>query len=242
MASWLIGSALKRRLWRQVGFSALGFLCTLNSVSSAAERRPVTIELVLALDCSASVDIQEFRQQLRGLAQAFGDPDVTKAVANLAPLGVAVAMIQWGGEGDTHVTLPFTVLNSKTDAIAFGLRIGQSKRRIRASVTSITTAISDGQALIEANQFEGQRLVIDISGDGKDNSGLDLDAARQNAKAAGITINGLPIEADDTNITPYYRDQVVIGASSFVEPAKDFKDYARAIRAKLLRELAPLAS
>lgn len=220
----------------------LAFLLLTASAAHAAERKLVAIELVLALDSSASVDIREFRLQLRGLARAFGDVDVAKAVANLAPFGVAVAVMQWGGESDSRVIIPFTVLKSKSDSIAFGLRISQSRRRIRATDTSITTAIKDSQALLENNNFDGQRLVIDVSGDGKDNSGLDLDGARQRAKAAQITVNGLPIEADESSVTPYYREHVVIGADSFVEPAQNFEDYARAIRAKLLRELLPLAS
>lgn len=210
--------------------------------AEAQDHRPVALELVLALDSSASVDTKEFKLQLRGLARAFGDHDVSAAVANLAPLGVAVSVIQWGGAGETRLIIPFTVLRSKAEAIAFGLRIAHGRRRIRATDTSIATAIHDSQALLDKNDFDGQRSVIDISGDGPDNSGLDIEGARQSAKAAHITINGLPIEADETTVTKYYREHVIIGADAFVEPAKNFEDYARAIRAKLLRELLPLAS
>lgn len=217
-------------------------LLALSLWAIPATAQPVAIELVLALDSSASVDIREFRLQLRGLAQAFGDAEVSKAIANLAPQGVAVAVMQWGGAGETRLIIPFTVLNSKTDAIIFGLRIGQSRRRIRATDTSIATAIRDAQSLLLNNQIDGQRLLIDVSGDGPDNSGLDVEAARQAAYANHIIINGLPIEADESSVTQYYKEHVIIGADSFIQPARDFKDYARAIKAKLLRELVPLAS
>ncbi|HLA02521.1 MAG TPA: DUF1194 domain-containing protein, partial [Aestuariivirga sp.] len=92
------------------------------------------------------------------------------------------------------------------------------------------------------NEFEGHRKVIDVSGDGPENSGADLEAARNNALASGITVNGLSIEAEDHDLQDYYLNHVIIGADSFVEPAHGFKDFARAMREKLLRELRPLGS
>lgn len=236
---------MKKQLWLLIGRKAFAILILVMNFSGNAEavdRQAVALELVLALDSSASVDAKEFKLQLRGLARAFRDRDVSTAIAHLAPLGVAVAVIQWGGAGETRLIIPFTVLNSKAEAIAFGLRIAHSRRRIRATDTSITTAIQDGQKLLEDNQFDGQRRVIDISGDGRDNSGLDIERARQSANRARITVNGLPIAADENSVTQYYREHVIVGADSFVEPALDFEDYARAIKAKLLRELLPLAS
>jgi hypothetical protein len=113
---------------------------------------------------------------------------------------------------------------------------------MRASSTSIATGIADSHALIESNRFEGQRKIIDVSGDGPNNSGADLDAARKDALASGIIVNGLSIEAEDHDLQDYYLNHVIIGADSFVEPAKGFKDFARAIKEKLLRELRPLGS
>ena len=212
--------------------------------SSAASQDKVTvaIELVLALDSSASVDRAEFQLQLDGLAAAFRDPDVLAAVDRLQPLGAAVAVIQWGGPGETRTVLPFTHLENTRDAKAFGFRIGLIRRWMRASSTSIATAIDDSAALIISNGFDGQRLVIDVSGDGPDNGSADLDAARRRARMAGITVNGLAIEAEDKTLHDYYRHRVIVGADSFVEPARGFEDFARAIKEKLLRELRPLES
>ncbi|MEI8179781.1 DUF1194 domain-containing protein [Aestuariivirga sp.] len=207
-----------------------------------AQETPVAIELVLALDASASVDKQEFALQVDGLAAAFRDPDVRRAVEDLQPLGVAIAVVQWGGPGQTRVVLPFTQLNGGRDAKAFGFRIGLIHRFMWASATSIATGISDSASLIEGNEFDGQRKIIDVAGDGEDNGAADLDFARQSARARGIIINGLPIMADSPDLARYYDTHVIIGPDSFVEPARDFEDYARAIRAKLLKELRPLAS
>jgi hypothetical protein len=221
--------------------SRLLFLVAL-AVPAAAQETPVAVELVLALDSSASVDGKEFQLQLEGLALAFRDPDVQRAIDDLKPLGAAVAVIQWGAPGETRIVLPFTHLETARDAKAFGFRIGLVRRWMRASATSIASAIEDSTALIAVNQFDGFRKIIDVSGDGEDNGGQDLEAARQAAKAQGIVINGLPIMADLPGLDRYYRDRVIIGADSFVEPARDFEDYIRAIREKLLKELRPLAS
>ncbi len=209
---------------------------------ASAQQTPVAVELVLALDSSASVDGKEFQLQLEGLALAFRDPDVQRAIEELKPSGAAVAVIQWGAPGETRIVLPFTHLESARDAKAFGFRIGLVRRWMRASATSIASGIEDSAALIAANEFDGFRKIIDISGDGEDNGGQDLEAARQAAKALGIVINGLPIMADLPGLDRYYRDRVIIGADSFIEPARDFEDYIRAIREKLLKELRPLAS
>lgn len=214
----------------------------LLALPAAAQETPVTVELVLALDSSASVDANEFALQIQGLARAFADPDVQRAVENLRPLGAAVAVMQWGAPGETRVVLPFTHLETARDSKAFGFRIGLARRWMWASATSIATAIADGTALIEGNGFDGFRKIIDVSGDGEDNGGADLEAARQAARAKGIIVNGLPIMADSPGLDRYYQTYVIIGLDSFIEPARDFDDYVRAIREKLLKELRPIAS
>ena len=217
-------------------------LAGLLAVPAQAGDTPVAVELVLALDASASVDRREFALQVEGLAAAFRHPDVQRAVEDLQPLGAAVAVVQWGGPGETHVVLPFTQLNGGRDSKAFGFRMALIHRFMWASATSIATGISDSAALIAGNEFDGQRKVIAVAGDGEDNGTADLEAARQSARAQGIIINGLPIMADSPDLADYYKQRVIIGPDSFVEPGRDFEDYARAIRAKLLKELRPLAS
>ena len=126
------------------------------SPAASQDKVPVAIELVLALDSSASVDRAEFQLQLDGLAAAFRDPDVLAAVDRLQPLGAAVAVIQWGGPGETRTVLPFAHLENARDAKAFGFRIGLIRRWMRASSTSIATAIDDSNTLITSNAFGGR--------------------------------------------------------------------------------------
>jgi hypothetical protein len=229
-------------LTRGIGSRSLCVLLALAAPVLAQNKTPVVIELVLALDSSASVDAREFQLQNEGIARAFRDPEVLEAVDNLKPFGAAIAIIQWGGAGETQVVLPFTHIENARDAKAFGFRVSLVRRWMRASSTSIAAGIADAHALIESNAYEGQRKVIDVSGDGPDNSGDDLEGERNRALASGITINGLSIEAEEAGLHEYYLDHVIIGADSFVEPAEGFEDFARAIKEKLLRELRPLGS
>lgn len=230
------------RMWR--GITARGVLVMALAIGGPAwaDMKPVAVELVLALDASASMDKAEFNLQLSGLAAAFRDPGVLEALKNIGPKGVAVAVTQWGGAGEARVIVPFTALTSARDARAFGFRVGRARRAFLASSTSIATAITHGLEILDTNAFVGERRVIDISGDGIDNGGVSLDQARDMALNSGVVVNGLPIDADGEGLSAYYRDQVIIGTDCFIEPANDFSDYARAIREKLIRELRPLGS
>jgi Protein of unknown function (DUF1194) len=226
--------------------SSLAFAAGLGLLSrgslSQQEQTQVAIELVLALDSSASMNAAEFDLQIQGIATAFKDPAVLQAVKDLQPLGVAIAVTQWGGPGESRIVVPFTHIKTQRQAKAFGFRAGRGTRGFLATTTSIASAIEDSVSLLEVNGFIGQRRVIDVSGDGFDNSGLDLAAARNVADAAGVTVNGLAIESEQPQLFEYYQQNVVTGADSFVVKAVDFSDYARAIREKLLRELRPLGS
>lgn len=212
------------------------------SAVPAQEQRQVAIELLLALDSSASMNAEEFDLQLGGLAAAFRDPEVLAAINDLEPMGVAIGVTQWGGPGESRIVVPFTHIRSAREAKAFGYRVSLGSRTFYAASTAITEAINDGAALLEVNDFAGQRRVIDISGDGRDNGGGNLAEARELALATGITINGLAIESEEPGLAAYYRENVIAGADAFVVTAKDFTDFARAMREKLVRELRPLGS
>src|SRR6476660_612376 len=135
-AFWRAGGGLSRAMASRF----LPILLLLPPAPPAhAQETPVAIELVLALDASASVDKQEFALQVEGLAAAFRDPDVQRAVEDLQPLGVAIAVVQWAGPGDPPTVLPFTQMNSGRDAKAFAFRMGLIHRFMWASVTSIAT-------------------------------------------------------------------------------------------------------
>lgn len=230
-------------MWRGMAPRMLAMAIFVAAIGPVrADTTPVAVELVLALDASASMDRAEFDLQIRGLAAAFRDPGVLEALKNLGPTGIAVAVTQWGGADEAKVIVPFTRLSSSREARAFGFRISRARRAFQASSTSIATAVTHGVEVIEENAYVGERRVIDVSGDGVDNGGLDLEAARDLALNSGVVVNGLPIDADGVGLAAYYRDKVMIGTDAFVEPAADFNDYARAIREKLIRELRPLGS
>jgi Protein of unknown function (DUF1194) len=232
---------LFRHLALWTAFAAALGLVSRGSLSQQ-QKTPVAIELVLALDASASMSEHEFALQISGLAAAFKDPAVLQAVKDLAPLGVAVSVTQWGGPGESRTIVPFTHITTPTESMAFGFLVSLNAQSFRAATTSIATAIDHGITVLDKNEFEGQRRVIDVSGDGKDNSGLDLDAIRNFAKLSGVTVNGLAIEAEQAGLFDYYSTNVMIGADSFVVRAVDFEDFARAMREKLLKELRPLGS
>ncbi len=241
---WLLAKNVdaSRRNWR--GKAARAFLWAgLSLIPNMAQAQTrVEVELVLAIDVSASVDYAEFALQLKGIEAAFKDPEILNAVESLAPLGAAVAVVQWGGNREFDVSIPFTHLLTAQDAKALGFLTGRANRAFGATNTSIVTAISKSVTLLEHNAFDGNRRVIDVSGDGIDNSGLDLEHARQGAKAKAIVINGLAIQEDELGLAQYFEDEMIIGVDCFVETADGYKDFARAIRAKLLKELRPNSS
>jgi Protein of unknown function (DUF1194) len=214
-------------------------VATVLGNSMAKAETQVQVELVLALDVSASVDLAEYQLQLGGIAKAFRDPEILDAIEKLGPQGAAIAVVQWGGAQEFKTILPFTHIVTIQDAQAFGFLASRAHRFIGATSTSITTALQYSADLLDNNGFEGGRRVIDVSGDGVDNSGLNLDAARASMTARRIVVNGLAIEKDEANLTRYFEDYVISGPNSFVETATDYDDFARAMKQKLLRELRP---
>jgi hypothetical protein len=220
--------------------ASLGLL--LSSAIAPQAQETVAIELVLALDASASMSAEEFDLQIGGIAEAFRDPLVQQAIERTAPRGVALGILQWGGPGESVLVLPFRKLETASDAIALANDVARITRQLHASTTSISTAMTHGLDALAGNDYAAQRLVIDISGDGRDDDHATLEAARDKVREQRATVNGLAIESEDQGLTHYYEQNVMTGANSFVVRAADFKDYVRAIREKLLEELRPLGS
>jgi hypothetical protein len=214
----------------------------LSSAIAPQAQEQVAIELVLALDASASMSSEEFNLQIGGIAAAFRDPLVQRAIERTAPRGVALGILQWGGPGESVLVLPFRKLSTAGDAIALAADVDRITRQLSASTTSISTAMTHGLRVMAGNDFVSQRLVIDVSGDGRDADHVALEAARDQVREQRATVNGLAIESEDQGLTRYYEQNVMTGANSFVVRAADFKDYVRAIREKLLEELRPLGS
>lgn len=204
---------------------------------------PVDVELVLAIDSSASVDTEEFDLQARGLAEAFRDPAVLDAIA-AGPFGrIAVLVVEWSGAGHQQVNVPWILIDSKEAAERLAADLEDAPRQVETGPTSISEAIKFSLRHFLDNGFEGTRRVIDVSGDGRNNQGSSLPEAHIEAAAANVTINGLAIENEDAQLGFYYEDEVINGPGAFMMRTKDYVAYATAIRAKLLREIrsAPIS-
>ncbi len=206
----------------------------------------VDLELLLAVDVSGSVDEEEGRMQRKGYVNAFRAPEVIAAIRAGFRKRIAVTYVEWAGF-DFHSRIAgWTLIHDETSAHSFAARLGKIPIQT-GPYTSISGAIEYAMPLFKKNGFEAPRSVIDISGDGPNNSGRLVTLARQEAIAAGFTINGLPITNDRPsrfgrlpmpNLDLYYRKCVIGGPRAFIVVAEDFKSFARAIRKKLVLEIA----
>ncbi len=208
----------------------------------------VDLELVLAIDVSGSVDGFEARLQRDGYVAAFADPIVLSAIRS-GPTGrIAVTYFEWAGFGHTVATIPWTIIGSEEDAIAFTQAL-RDRRIVRGRFTSISGAIGFGMALFGQSELQAARRVIDISGDGPNNIGPLVTSARDRATRQQITINGLPIINDRLqpyglpqipNLDLYFENCVIGGPGAFIVVADSFQDFGSAIRRKLILEIAGL--
>src|SRR5580700_1205410 len=213
---------------------------------SADKAQPVVdVELVLAVDVSYSMDMDELAVQREGYAQAIVSKEFLQALKALPNGKVSVTYFEWAASNDQKIIIPWRIIDGPETADAVADEILKTPIR-RASRTSISGAIYFAMPLFENNPYPGLRRVIDISGDGPNNNGAPVTPAREAALAKGITINGLPIMVkepsystmDIENLDWYYEDCVIGGPGSFVVSIKDREKFKEAIRTKLLLEVA----
>jgi Protein of unknown function (DUF1194) len=205
----------------------------------------VDIELVIAVDVSYSMDLDELAVQREGYAQAIVSKEFLQALKYGPNSKIAVTYFEWSASSDQKIIIPWRVIDGPETADAVANEIMKTPVR-RGSRTSISGAISFAMPLFEENPYRGLRRVIDISGDGPNNSGPPVAGAREAALAKGITINGLPIMVkepshttmDIDNLDLYYEDCVIGGPGSFVVSIKDRDKFKEAIRTKLVLEVA----
>jgi hypothetical protein len=207
---------------------------------AGAAQVPVDLNLVLALDSSASVDANEFALQRDGLAAAFRDPKVVEAIQGGPLKRIAVTVFEWSGEVQQQVDIGWTLLESTSDVLALSNRISGLGRSIPTGATSIAGALSFGNSLLQGSPFEANRQVIDLSGDGRNNQGMDVRIVRRAVIGQGVTINALAILNEHPTLNYYYEDRVIGGIGAFVQIAEDYVDYASAINRKLIREIRSL--
>src|SRR5580704_11684065 len=217
-----------------------------HEMRSADKAQPtVDVELVLAVDVSYSMDMDELAVQREGYAQAIVSKEFLQALRTGPNGKISVTYFEWAATGDQKIIIPWRVIDGPEAADAVADEIMKTPIR-RASRTSISGAIYFALPLFDANPYRGLRRVIDISGDGANNNGSPVTIARDTALAKGITINGLPIMVkepsystmDIDNLDFYYEDCVIGGPGSFVVSIKDREKFKEAIRTKLILEVA----
>ena len=226
------------RFWanRVAAAAFLMFALTTPTPTTRAQEFEVDLALVLAVDCSFSVDFREFALQMKGLGAAFRKPEVKRAIALGNLQRIAVSVVQWSDESNQVVAMPWTILETEEDGDLFGETLASMPRKLAEGGTSISSALLYSAALL-SRAPRAQRLVIDVSSDGRNNVGVPVNAVRDRLVAQGITINALTILNEWPTLDVYFQNQVVGGEGHFVIPANDYAAYADAIYRKLLREI-----
>lgn len=204
---------------------------------AAAQPFEVDLALVLAVDCSWSVDDREFRLQMHGLAQAFRHPQIHDAIASGASGRILVAAVQWSHERNQLQFAPWTVLADGEDAAAFAALLDTAPRLVSAGATAIGAAMEFSAGLLRTSPLAATRNVIDISCDGRSNRGVLPHLARDRVTAQGMTVNGLVILDEWPTLDIYFLRNVVGGPGHFVVVADDYGAYGEAIHRKLLQEI-----
>lgn len=205
----------------------------------------VEVELVLLADASGSIDQGEIEFQRQGYATAITDPRVLEAISRTAYGKIAVTYVEWAAAGTEDVVVPWTVIDGSETAEAFAAALIPPPRRAFGR-NAIGSALLTGKRLIEENDIEGWRKVIDFSGDSANNwNGPPISKARREVLDAGITINGLAIfcrycsgRPSGGDLEQLFEDRIVGGVGSFVVTAADRKSFADAVRRKLILEIS----
>jgi Protein of unknown function (DUF1194) len=227
---------------------ATAFACMTGLLGAAtASAETVDLELVLLADASGSIDDGEIRFQRQGYAQAITHPAVLAAIGGGFSQRIAVTYVEWGDAGSQEVVVPWRVIDGAARAQAFADELLSVPRRAQGR-NAIGSAIAVGQGLIEGNDIDGLRKVIDVSADSAYSwGGIPLEAARRTALAAGIVINGLAILCRDRdcggrpvsyNVEGAFAREIIGGPASFVLTADGRDRFAEAVRKKLILEIA----
>jgi Protein of unknown function (DUF1194) len=216
--------------------------------AAAQDKKEVDLALAMAIDISGSIDPDEAHLQREGYVQAFRDPVVVKAILGGSNGRIAVAYYEWSDAWVQRILIDWTLLDSEVSIAAFASRLAAAPISI-ARRTSISGAIRYAIPLFGRSPYEAERKVLDISGDGSNNDGAPVTDMRHEALKERIIINGLPIMNDRPNpfgfpseadLDKYYLACVTGGPRSFVEVARNFEDFPRAVRKKLLQEVADI--
>jgi hypothetical protein len=218
---------------------AIGLMGTPPVVAQSTRDR-VDVALVLAVDVSGSVDDSRFSLQMEGIARAFEDRDVQHTILS-GPYGaLLVTLVNWSQK--PQIAVPWRVIASPADAMAFAADVRRAPRRAEDFTCMSLMMQVVGEKLLPLMPLPAERLVVDISGDGRDNCNprTTVDSMRDGLVADNVTVNGLPIREgrEAETIAPWYEQHVIGGAASFLLPANGYQDFGRAIRQKFIIEIS----
>jgi hypothetical protein len=216
-------------------------LIALLAHGPASAQTEVDLHLVLAVDVSGSVNPTRFELQKMGYVAAFQNRRLLSAIMSGRHQAIAVTMAQWSGPFLQAQVLPWTVIKDEASIKSVAAIVESAPRMMYGGGTSISGAIDYGVTLFPQSPFKGGRRVIDISGDGSNNRGRSVTAARDDAVKTDVTINGLPILAFEPFLDQYFKDYVIGGPGAFMIAAKSFETFAEAILMKMIVEIAAVA-
>jgi hypothetical protein len=229
-------AASRRLAWLLLAGTSTPF--ALLGAAPAQAQTPVDLQLVLAVDVSGSVNQTRFELQRDGYVAAFRNARVLETIRSGPHQAIAVTMVQWTGPALQVHVVPWMRVADSVSAEAFAAAVAAAPRQLFGGGTSISGAIDYAVTLFRESRFRGTRRVIDVSGDGPNNRGRLVNLARDEAVAAEIGINGLPILALEPDLDGYYERNVIGGPGAFVIAAKDYEAFAGAILKKLITEIA----
>ena len=197
----------------------------------------VDLALVLAVDCSSSVDDVDFGIQMAGIAAALRHRALLEAIKQGKHKRIAISVMLWSSERVRVIAVPWRVLAEAGDLEAAAREIESIRHNLSPGGTALEAAIDHAAQMLAEVPFAAERRTIDVSGDGWENKGGNPAMARDRAVAKGITINGLPLTRGSKLLTAYYQSEVIGGPGAFVEPAETVLQLPDAILKKLLREI-----
>ncbi len=233
-ARFALPYASAMRFTRRSLLSTLGAACLPGAAFAKTE---VDLALVLAIDCSYSVDPTEYQLQMRGTGQAFLDPDVLEAVKRGPRKKIAISAFLWSDELVQYVIVPWRLFATRDDGTEIAQIFLRAPRDVYRGGTATGSALLFAQSIMKAAP-PSLRRVVDISTDGYANMGEKMPNVRPLLIADGITINGLAVENEARDLTTYLETEVTGGDGHFVIKAENFEAYAEAIKMKLLKEIS----
>jgi hypothetical protein len=234
-------------LWQLKARAVLAMMLGFFALSDGAARAQMLVDvdtaLLVSVDVSNSVDDQRYRLQMEGIAKALEDPGVISAITNGPQAAILFAIMTWSDRSE--ITSPWVRIGSAAEAKALAARV-RKLPRVRGEFTCLSRMLrSVNDKVVPQIPARANRVVVDVSGDGRDDCNPDEPASvvRDELVASKVVINGLPILTGDEgkSVEDWYRENVMGGVGSFILPANGYGDFERAIRQKFIVEISGLS-